>query len=466
MLYGALRAAADVALHWYYGDVLVQGREHVPASGPLLVVANHPNALVDAMLVATTVPRRVLITAKATLFEHPLLAPLLRAVGVVPLRRAGDERRVAAAVEAATTTTSHPARERNDGTFRLVVDALRRDSVVMIFPEGISHDAPALAPIKTGAARMALEARTAGVHGVHILPLGLVYERKEQLRSRILVRAGATLDVDAWCAAHGKTEIAMLTSEIDRRLRAVTLNFASAERAERAVRVARALAATIDEPPALGQPRTLIVEAELAARVERATSALSGAPPELTAQADALAARFAQLEARLAARGASIDHAGISASTTRGVHFVVREGLLATVATPVALLGRLTHWLPLAIARGVALRSIADDPSRDQPAMRTIVLGLGALLLWYAGTAIAVSHWFGPMAALAWVILLLASARVDVLFGDRLRRARERARTYLAFRSDPAFHTMILAEMQTLLDGAQTLEQALEKGPA
>lgn len=466
MLYGALRAVSGVALHWYYGDVLVQGREHVPARGPLLIVANHPNALVDAMLVATTVPRRVLITAKATLFEHPLLAPLLRAVGVVPLRRAGDERRAAAAAASARTTASGPARERNDGTFRLVIDALRRDGVVMVFPEGISHDAPALAPIKTGAARMALDAHAAGVCGVHILPLGLVYERKEQLRSRILVRVGVPLDVDAWWAAHGETDIATLTSEIDRRLRAVTLNFASADRAERAVRVARALAATIHEPPALGQPRTLVVEAELAARVERATSALPGAPPELAAQADALVARFTLLEAQLAARGASVDHAGISASTSGGVRFIVREGSLALVATPIALLGRLTHWLPLAIARGIALRSIADDPSRDQPAMRTIVLGLGALLLWYAVTVIVVGHWFGPVAALAAVILLLASARVAVLFGDRLRRARERARTYLAFRSDPDFQAIILAEMQALLDAAQALETALEEEPA
>src|SRR4051812_46604395 len=95
MLYHSLRAAAHVALRWYYADVVVQGRDRVPPRGPLLVVSNHPNALVDALLVSTTLQRRILLTAKATLFEHPLLAPLLRAVGVVPLRRAADERAAA-----------------------------------------------------------------------------------------------------------------------------------------------------------------------------------------------------------------------------------------------------------------------------------------------------------------------------------------------------------------------------------
>src|SRR4051812_30673510 len=100
MLYRALRAAADVALHWYYADVVVQGGERIPAHGPLIITANHPNALVDALVVGTTMRRRVLLTAKATLFENPLLAAVFRAVGVVPLRRARDERDTAAAASA------------------------------------------------------------------------------------------------------------------------------------------------------------------------------------------------------------------------------------------------------------------------------------------------------------------------------------------------------------------------------
>src|SRR5665213_623982 len=92
MLYRTLRATARIALRWYYSEVIVQGHERVSRDGPMLIVANHPNALVDAMLVTTSLRRQVLITAKATLFEHPLLAPFLTAIGVVPLRRARDER--------------------------------------------------------------------------------------------------------------------------------------------------------------------------------------------------------------------------------------------------------------------------------------------------------------------------------------------------------------------------------------
>ena len=169
MLYETLRAAARVALRWYYCDVVVQGLDRIPAHGPLLIVANHPNALVDAMLVATIIRRRILITAKATLFEHPLLGPFLTAVGVVPLQRAHD-------VRAAGRRVASPS--RNDVTLNRVNDALRRNAVVLVFPEGISHDESTLAPLKTGAARIALRRMRPECVRCRCCPWGLSLSRR------------------------------------------------------------------------------------------------------------------------------------------------------------------------------------------------------------------------------------------------------------------------------------------------
>jgi len=92
MIYALVRTVAGIALRWFYRSIDVAGVERIPKRGPLLLVVNHPNALVDALIVGWIVPRRVLITAKATIFENPLANTLLRWVGVVPLRRASDER--------------------------------------------------------------------------------------------------------------------------------------------------------------------------------------------------------------------------------------------------------------------------------------------------------------------------------------------------------------------------------------
>lgn len=457
MLYRGLRAIADVALRWYYVDVMVQGAERIPADGPLIIASNHPNALIDALVVCTTVRRHVRLTAKATLFEHPLLAPMLRAVGVVPLRRASDE---LAARRGGGVSTA-----RNAESFRRVTEALLEGSAVLVFPEGISHDEPALAPFKTGAARMALAATDTGARGLRVLPLGLIFERKEEPRSRVLVRVGEPIDVEAWRARTGSGDAALLTAAIDEALRHVTLNFANEARAARAVTLARALAAITESPPALSRDRPLATEAELARRIEAATDALENAPPAMTRQADAFAARVETLEARLHVRGASLADILVSPLLRHGARFVVREGLVVVVALPIALLGRVMHWLPLRAARTLAMRPFVRDPSRDQPAMRTIVLGLGFMLLWYGMHAILVARWLGVVAAAAWLVVLFVSAGIDFRLRDRLGRAWRRARTYLALRADPALRTESLAEIHILVTEALALETALVATP-
>lgn len=455
MLYQTLRAAARVALHWYYSDVIVQGRDRIPSRGPLLVVANHPNALVDALLVVATVDRRVLLTAKATLFEHTVLAWFLGVVGVVPLRRARDERR---AVQQNVPVA------RNADAFRMVTHAFQNERVVLVFPEGISHDEPSLAPLKSGAARMALQAREAGARGLHVLPIGLVYEEKERPRSRILVRIGEPVDIDAWCTANSSNDVSTLTREIDARLRQVTLNFASAERASRAVRVARALVAMAEEAPSLGDNRAFVFEAELAARVELATEALDSAPVSLVCAADAFTTRLDALEARLIARGATLANSRISLRIEHGTRFVLREGAVSVLALPIAALGRLAHWLPIHIARAVALHSTRADSSRDQPAMRTIIFGMSALLLWYALQAVLITRWRGGIVAAFWLIAIFVAAQVNLRLEDRVLRAWKRAKTYLVLRGDSELRASVLAEIDALLEEAIALEQALTHG--
>jgi glycerol-3-phosphate O-acyltransferase/dihydroxyacetone phosphate acyltransferase len=454
MLYRALRAAAAVALRWYYGDIVVQGEERIPSHGPLVIASNHPNALVDALLVSTTLRRRVRLTAKATLFEHPLLAPVLRAVGVVPLRRAKDE--------LAARRTGAPSVARNAESFQQVTEALVQGGAVLVFPEGISHDEPALAPLKTGAARMALTASEAGAVGLHLLPLGLIFERKEEPRSRVLVRVGDPIDVGAWRARAGSSgDAARLTADLDAALRHVTLNFASEARARRAVALARALAALTDAPPAIAAPRPLATEAELARRIEAATDALENAPPQVVRLADGFIARVNALDERLGARGAALSDIQISPRLRHGARFVAREGLVFVTGLPVALLGRLMHWIPLRLARMLAMRPLVRDPSRDQPAMRTIVLGLAFVLGWYALQAVVITRWFGWVAALLWLVVLAIAGHIDFLLGDRRQRAWRRARTYLALRADPALRRDALAEIGALVADGLALEAAL-----
>src|SRR5688572_26296112 len=118
--------------------------EHIGASvpdGPVLIVANHPNALLDPLIVFRVAGRPARPLAKAPLFRHPMIGPFLKGLGGLPVYRRQDDPSLM---------------ERNQDTFDAAVAALHQGQAVQIYPEGISHSEPSLTPLKTGVARIAL----------------------------------------------------------------------------------------------------------------------------------------------------------------------------------------------------------------------------------------------------------------------------------------------------------------------
>lgn len=123
----------------------VEGREHVPPGGPLLVVSNHCS-IMDPVIVALAVPRRMLFVAAAEYGRMPILGTVMRWYGVVPVRRT----------------------ETDLAVIPSAVAALRSGQALGIFPEGGITRTPGLRPFKTGAAMIAAAA------GCPIVPVAVI----------------------------------------------------------------------------------------------------------------------------------------------------------------------------------------------------------------------------------------------------------------------------------------------------
>ena len=449
MLYGLLKPVVGVALRWYYRSILTGGIERIPDTGPVFLAVNHPNALIDALAVAYVVPRRVRFTAKATIFANPLVAHFLRTIGVVPLRRASDER----AVGTVHTTDA----DRNAASFEAVADVLAENGAIVIFPEGKSHDLPQLAPLRTGLARMTLQAyRLHGVRGVRIVPIGLLFEHKEAPRSRVLLQVGEPIAVDPLVDAG--VSVDTLTQLVAARLAAVTLNFDSPDDAERVQRVGSTLSALLEPTPSVAEGSPPLGRVlDLLRRLDRVHAVLRARGDDaLQARLDDFEAQVRAFRARLDQRGIDPHDIAISPRATAGLRFAIREAVLAIVAAPIGLWGRLTHFVPIQLARRLALRNVT---ARDEPAMRTLMVGLLLVLAAYIVLTAAVALLIGGWWALAFFMTLIPSASSDLRYGDRTRRARDRARAYFAFRRDPALQSMLLAEADTIRQEAFALER-------
>lgn len=450
MLYTVLRWVASISLRWFYRRIDVVGAEHVPTRAPLLVAANHPNQLVDVLLVGCAVPRPVTVTGKAVLLDNPLLRPVLRRLPFVPLRRASDERQKA---KGAGGVAADPS--RNADAFQAVTDALARGAAVLVFPEGISHGASELAPVKTGIARMALQARDqGGLRDVHILPVGLTFERKEQPRTRVLVEIGAPIALDRWPGDGAPVEA--LTREVDARLRAVTLNFPTDDAAARARLVGETLAGIFAEPRPVGESDLSLAEqVRLTRRSEEARRRLA-ARPGAGPRVQEFERRLQAFGDELADRGIELADLEISLGTRKGAWFAVREGAMAAVAGPLALWGRVNHWLPLRLARALARHS---SRTPQDPAQHTLVVGLVAVPLFYAAQTAAVWLVAGGWWALLYLASLIPSASWDLRYQDRRRRAVRRVHAYRLLRGDRPLRARLRDEAAWLRQEAAELER-------
>jgi glycerol-3-phosphate O-acyltransferase / dihydroxyacetone phosphate acyltransferase len=451
IIYGVLRQISRLAIRWFYRSVEVVGIEQVPRRAPVLLVANHPNALVDALVIGMVIPRRVTLTAKATLFEHPVARAFFRRVPIVPLRRASDERKDGG--------PGVPDPARNRAAFAALLDELGNGGAVLIFPEGRSHSESQIAPLRSGAARIALEASIErGILDLEIVPVGLTFEHKSAPRSRVLVLIGEPIAMRNWTQGSDA-----LTTLIDTRLRAVTLNFQTGADAERVLRVTRVLSQVADAPRSLAAPDVPLASAlDIAHRVEAVRDRLEAGPSPLRDRAEALVRRLAAFEQTLAERDIPVNDLGMSLGVLPAARFVVREGALIAFGGPLAWWGRVNHWLPLRLAGAFAER---PGGSPEEPAMRTIVAGAGLVLLAYALQSALVYALAGPWWALGYLGSLPPSASLDFRFRDRARRAWRRMRAYLHMRARPGFTTWLRSEAAWLAGEAAAIERVVSSEP-
>jgi 1-acyl-sn-glycerol-3-phosphate acyltransferase len=180
-----LKSLARLLAKGFFGNVYVSGHPYMGRS--CIWVANHTSAIVDPAILYGMSPVTLRPVAKHTLWDHPVMRPLLLNVQAIPVYRAQDMLAKADGPSAADGEPEEEARRKlNQSAFRAGAQALVDGDCLMIFPEGISHDKPHLQRIRSGASLMLLEAveRAANPNfqGV-IQPVAIDYFEKDEFRS-------------------------------------------------------------------------------------------------------------------------------------------------------------------------------------------------------------------------------------------------------------------------------------------
>jgi 1-acyl-sn-glycerol-3-phosphate acyltransferase len=417
------------ALRIYFKRIEVTGLEHVPTKSPVIFVLNHPNALVDPVFLLCLTPRKVSFLAKAPLFRMPVLGQLIKAMDALPVYRQQDQ--------GADVT-------KNEETFVAARTLLASGGTIGICPEGVSHNAPGLRPIKTGAARIALASVSTGeVPDLQIVPAGLYYTSKTHFRSSALLYFGNAIPVKPVVLEHDGTPprdaVRELSNRVERALREVILD---AQHEEALHTISRAERIFTAETP---EEETLTEELELQQRFIKAYGVLQERAPERLRR---LEVRMSRFEEELRQAGVNPDDLSPPRSTIAVFQQVLKRSIVFLLMLAPAALGTVVHY-PAYFFGGY----LATNFSRKFEDMISTIKIMSAMLLfpltWFLVAAISYEL-LGWLAAAISLIVVPLCGYVAVLFFEEFDQSLGGLRALAFFLVRRKFFIRLLAERKAI----------------
>jgi 1-acyl-sn-glycerol-3-phosphate acyltransferase len=401
-----LAALCRAIVKTFFRQVVIEGRENLQAARPAIFTPNHPNALLDPMLLFfLPSPSRLRFVAKAPLFKFPVLGWMLRELRAIPVVRHLDTQG-----EIDYTTF-----------FAACVDSLAMGDSIVIFPEGRSLPQPSMAPLRTGAARLYFLAREKGIDAT-IIPVGLNYERGAIFRSSVLVAIAPPLDTNPFAAPHATDParaVRGLTAEINRSLAEHVFQAETYRDRELMLLLERLYAE--DEPDDSWPQRWARLK-----EFEAGLQQLRGMCANEINRLRQLLSRYERLSVLVGVnpRQDPKDRPGWT-------------WLFEAVGWIIASVGLLLNWLPYRLC-AVLVRLARGDES--MAATYKILFSLILFPLTYVVEGILIARWFGPGAAAAFALLIVPLSYFTLLFFEWRQELGARPPTPLPWLSRTRSH--------------------------
>lgn len=142
MLYRFAYVLMWVTFRLFFRRIDVVGLKKLPKRKPVILIANHPASFLDAMVLAVFLRRSLHFYVRGDIFSHPIAYRILTILHMIPIY---------------SKEHGEGILEKNKRTFDRGRKLLSKGKMLLVFPEGFSRLSKELAPLKKGAARVALQ---------------------------------------------------------------------------------------------------------------------------------------------------------------------------------------------------------------------------------------------------------------------------------------------------------------------
>lgn len=385
-----------------YFRVEVLGADNLPASGAVILCVNHVNSLVDGVIVQALTPRVVRPVARKRLFDMPLTGHILNAIRAVPVysRAYGD-------------------RGENEGGFDRLYQLIDEGELIIIFPEGHSHETPRLYPIKTGAARMVLGAQERGSTVPKVIPVGLTYSEQAKFRRSVLVQIGEAVDTDDLPEGQ-EAKVLALTNRIQARMEKLVLNAGSWEELSFAMRLVGFFE--------LRQTKSSLHQrfATLQVLLDHQYRLRSEYPSDM-ASLEAKLNEFAYIRKRHQIEDYQL---GVEYTLPVVSKYIVTSLGFVFIAVPLALWGFINNLLPY-IGLKIGMRTVAI--SKDQIDTARVLGSMVLMTVFWSLQSYLVYRYHGANVAFFYLLSLPLATAAVLVMRERRKRILSNLRVFFLF---------------------------------
>lgn len=184
--------------------------ENVPNDAGVIVVANHQNAFLDAVIIGSLMKGPTHFLARSDVFKSPF-DKILGALNMMPIYRIRD---------------GYEKLAKNDEIFAKCISLLRSQKRIGIFPEGNAGPGYHLRGTSKGTARMALQSQDVIDQPIYVMPVGLNYYHHNTPRRKLVVYFGSAIKVSEYIEdfhSQGPKTIVTLKKRIEKEIKGLLL---------------------------------------------------------------------------------------------------------------------------------------------------------------------------------------------------------------------------------------------------
>lgn len=167
------------SLFFYSKKIRVSGKENIPKKGAVLFLVNHPNGLIDPLIVAVNNPRIQHFLVKAGAFKSPTVKKILGSLNLMPIYRIRD---------------GVQSLGKNQEIFEKCYSLFSQQKAVMIFPEGTHNRKRTVRNLSKGFTRIVFGALEQHPDlQIQLVPVGLTYQNASVFPAKIALHYGTPI---------------------------------------------------------------------------------------------------------------------------------------------------------------------------------------------------------------------------------------------------------------------------------